>query len=763
MQTVNIRTLIISPGVGYAALLYGSIALLCTRIPLLNYLGYEFSALFALLAGCVSGLLTVRPVEDSFRGAGDTPAPRATAAAVGASAAANLLLLAIPLVIISGNALFIRNCSMAEGMAFFMLLAPVSALFGVSLGFFCAVHFAHPRTLFLLLCLVLLAYSAGLGYFTPAVFSYNFLYGFFPGLTYDEVLPVTRTLVLFRLLTFFVAAVLLWAGMITVADSRKGRINWRRFGTLGAGLVSGDRRIRAAAVACALAGFYLFRCDLGFESTSAYIRRTLGAEIRTEHFALYYSPSSFTAEEIQQAAREHEFRLSQVLASFSLPDHVFFESYIYPSPEAKQRLIGAGNTDIAKPWSGQIHLSRQSLEGSLKHELVHAAAAPFGFPVVHASLSTGLVEGLAMAVDGEWGNRTLHEYAAALREAGIAPPIDGIMSFWGFASHQSSVSYILAGSFCRYLIDRYGMRNLMLLYRSLDYRTVYGRSLGELALEWEGYLDRVPLDDEDQDGVDALFRRPPIFRKVCARVLARRSVEARGSFARKEFAVAESLYASVYADGGGYDAFAGYLTSALKNGRISVLTSSLDTVILADERPARYLPLFISIGDAFWASGEQEKAYALYNRVYQADFAEGYTEAAAVRLIAMETDPGGRIMLPLFLADYTDSLRVLVVDSLLERDPGDRMLRYLKARSLLRAGEFTEVVATLQSLDLTSANIALEALRLRYLGQALFRLGRYEEARTAFWVSLNAADTDIAEEKVDTWLDRCEWAEKHGP
>jgi hypothetical protein len=170
MQTVNIRTLIISPGVGYAALLYGSIALLCTRIPLLNYLGYEFSALFALLAGCVSGLLTVRPVEDSFRGAGDTPAPRATAAAVGASAAANLLLLAIPLVIISGNALFIRNCSMAEGMAFFMLLAPVSALFGVSLGFFCAVHFAHPRTLFLLLCLVLLAYSAGLGYFTPAVF-----------------------------------------------------------------------------------------------------------------------------------------------------------------------------------------------------------------------------------------------------------------------------------------------------------------------------------------------------------------------------------------------------------------------------------------------------------------------------------------------------------------------------------------------------------------------------------------------------------------
>lgn len=762
MKTVTIRTLILSPGAGSAALLYGSVALVCTRIPLLNYLGYEFSALFALLAGCVSGLLTLGPVKDASHGEGDTPDPRATAGAVGVSAAANLLLLALPLVIVSGNALFVRNCSMAEGMAFFMLLAPVSALFGVSLGFFCAVHFAHPRTLFLLLCFVLLAYSAGLGYFTPAVFSYNFLYGYFPGLTYDEVILVSRTLVLFRLLTLFVAAVLLWAGMITVAGSRTTGVSWRRFGTLGAGLVSGDRRIRAAAIACVLAGFYFFRCDLGFESTSSFIRRTLGAELRTEHFVLYYSPSSFTAEEIRQAAREHEFRLSQVLASFSLPDNVYFESYIYPSPEAKQRLIGAGNTDIAKPWSGQIHLSRQSLEGSLKHELVHAAAAPFGFPIVRASLSTGLVEGVAMAVDGEWGNRTLHEYAAALRRAEIAPPIDGIMSFWGFASHQSSVSYVLAGSFCRYLIDRYGMRNLMQLYRSLDYRAVYGRTLGQLALEWEAYLDRVPLDDEDQDGVDALFRRPAIFRKVCARVLARRSLEARGSFARKEFGVAESLYAGVYADGGGYEAFAGYLSSALKNGHMSVLTASLDTTILADEHPARYLPLFITIGDAFWGSGEPEKAYALYNRVYQADFTEGYTEAAALRLMAMDAGPRGRKLFSLFLSDYTDSLRVVVIDSLLRRDPGDRMLQFMKARSLLRAGEFTEVVATLQALDLTSADVALEAIRLRYLGQALFRLGRFGEARTAFWVSLNAEDTDIAEEKVDTWLDRCDWAEEHG-
>ena len=761
MHMATLRSMIRTPGAGRAALLYGLASLLCTRIPLLNYLGYEFSALIALTASCVAGMLTVRHVKDSFGADGRGNSPRLMSRAVGRSALLNLILLVIPLAFMSANALVVRNCSMAEGLAFYMLLAPVSALFGVALGFFSALHSAHPRALFFFVCFLCLCYSALLGYFTPAVFSYNFLYGYFPGLTYDEVLPVTRTLVLFRLVTLVVASLLLWAGMITAADSPADGITWRRFLTLGAGLIEKDRRVRAAAVVCALAGLYLFRCDLGFESTSAYIRRVLGGEMKTDHFVLYYSPSSFSAEEIRQAAREHEFRLSQILQAFSLPDHFVIESYIYPSPEAKQRLIGAGNTDIAKPWSGQIHLSRQSLEGSLKHEIVHAAAAPFGVPVLRASLSTGLVEGLAVAVDGQWGNRTLHEYAAALRQSGIAPPIDGIMSFWGFASHQSSVSYVLAGSFCRYLIDRYGIRNLTLLYRSLDYRAVYGRSLTELALEWEGYLDRVPLDDVDQDGVDALFRRQTIFRKVCARVLARRTVAARGSFARRDFAVAESLYARIYAEGGGYEAFAGYLASALRNGDMAVLTSSLDTVILADDHPARYLPLFVSVGDAFWASGEQEKAYALYNRVYQADFTEGYTEAAALRLLAMETDPGGGTLLPLFLTDYADSVRVAVLDSLLVRFPGERMLRYMKGRSLLRAGEFAGVVSTLQALDLTSADVAVEALRLRYLGQALFRLGRYGEARTAFWISLNADDTDVAEEKVGTWLDRCEWAEEH--
>ncbi|HUI10737.1 MAG TPA: hypothetical protein VL221_10450 [Bacteroidota bacterium] len=744
------------------ALFYGATALLCTRIPLLDYLGYEFSALIALASSWCAAFLTVRAVTDALASPGDLPPARAAARAVARSAAANELLLLIPLAVMTLNALAVRNCSMAQGLAFFTLLPGVSVLFGVAVGFFAAALTVRGRAVVLCIYAALLAYSFGLGYFTPAVFSYNFLYGYFPGLTYDEALGVTRTLVLFRAATLFVASVFAWEGMIVLADGEGRRGFLRGLRVLWSGLIAPHRRVRAAAVVLALAGLYLFRCDLGFESTSAFIRRTLGGELRTEHFVLYYSPSSFTPVELEQTAREHEFRLVQVRSALGLADGRVLESYIYPSPEMKQRLIGAGNTDIAKPWSGQIHISRQSLEGSLKHELVHVAAAPLGVPVIGASLSTGLVEGLAMAVDREWGNRTLHEYAAMLSEAGIAPPIEEIMSPWGFAAHQSSMSYVLAGSFCRYLIDRYGMHNMALLYRSLDYRGIYGRSLAGLAREWGEYLDDVQLYDEDQDCVDALFRRGTIFTKVCARVLAERSLEARRAFAGRDFAVAESLFARVWAAGRGIDALGGYLGAALRLGRTDVLTSVMDTVVLADDRPARYLALFLPIGDAYWVSGDREKAYALYDRVYQADLAEGYTEAAALRLLAMEADPRGRIYLPLFMADVSDSSRVAVIDSLTALGEGSRILEYMKGRALLREGDFQEVVATLQKLDLTDDDLDLEALRLRYLGQALYRLGRYAEARNAFWISLNADDADIAEEKMDTWIDRCEWAERRG-
>jgi hypothetical protein len=55
----------------------------------------------------------------------------------------------------------------------------------------------------------------------------------------------------------------------------------------------------------------------------------------------------------------------------------------------------------------------------------------------------------------------------------------------------------------------------------------------------------------------------------------------------------------------------------------------------------------------------------------------------------------------------------------------------------------------------------LDALRLKMMGTALFRLRRFEEAKLHFWRSLNSWATDVAQQQADEWIQRCEWARQY--
>ena len=742
--------------------LYGVIAIACTQIPLLNYLGYEFSAFIAVVASMIAGLQTMH----ALRGVYAVPVllrtgtPRSPRQVFRNAVIENEMHLLIPLVVLLANAFFVRNCSILQGLGFYFLLPPVSVWFASALGFFCVAHYRHSRLAFFLIAAGTFAYSAALGYFTPAIFSYNFFYGFFPGFSYDELLQLNFTLVGFRFITLIAGACLAWMATLLVEAAAPGDPVWQKGIALLKALVHPSHRVVSGAACVFFALVYLFRCPLGFESTASYIQHALGGKFQSEHCTVYYSPAAYTAEEIRRVAAEHEFRLHQIRSAFILPDRGKVASYVYPSPEVKQRLIGAGVTNFAKPWSGQIHITKQSLDATLKHELVHVVAAPFGLPVIRASLSTGLVEGLATAIDGDWGDRTLHQWAAALRKNGIFPDIRRLMTATGFASQSTAVSYVLAGSFCRYLIDRYGVRRITQLYGNADYTAVYGRPLDGIIAEWENFLDRIAVAPHDSDAIDAFFRRPPIFRKVCARVTAERNAKAAAFYAQKDYVSAEQLFAQSYQESKGYEAFSGMLISALRQRAYAVLTTALDSVILPSEHPARYLPLFVSIGDAEWASGNTNTAREVYARLKEADIAQGYTEAAVVRLTALNSGTNG--FLDYFLSNAGDTSRVAMLDSLISGSPEPALALYLKGKTLERLGRYDEALAVLQPVPMTGIDPRLEAIRLNVMARALFRLKRYEDAKASFWISLNSVSSEAFQHHVEDWIERCDWFSAHG-
>jgi hypothetical protein len=440
--------------------------------------------------------------------------------------------------------------------------------------------------------------------------------------------------------------------------------------------------------------------------------------------------------------------------------HGTIESYVYPSSEEKQRLIGTGTTNIAKPWSDQIHITKQSLDGTLKHELVHIVAGQFGLPIIQASLSTGLVEGLAMAIEWDWGNRTPHQYAAAMRKFGVMPDIEPLMLFTGFASQASSVSYIVCGSFCRFLIDRYGIRKMMQVYRTSDFNLTYGRSVHQLIDEWNGFLLRIHVPDQDRDGIDVMFRRPPIFRKVCARVIAERNIEARKHYNAKDYNAAEVLYKESYEEGKGYEALSGHLSSALRSGNATTVVALYDS-IARGSLPSQYVSLFLTIGDAFWTLGRIDKAQELYARLKQADLSATLNELATLRLLAARNPPDGGSMQRYLMSNVNDTTGLEMLDTAIRERPDFWMPKYLKGRFLLSRKKFAESLSILSLIELSTRDSSLESRRLRMVGYDLFHLKRFEDAKAAFWNSLNFLSTEVALNEVNDWVERCEWMKEY--
>ncbi|MGA9116533.1 MAG: hypothetical protein WB626_07145, partial [Bacteroidota bacterium] len=657
---------------------------------------------------------------------------QSAAQALGESRLAMAALALIPPAVLSLNAFRVTTCSPVQGLAWFLLIPAVSIWFSACLGIYAAAAWARPRTVFLTVFGGSLLYALLGGYLTPAVFSYNFFYGYFPGLTYDEELGIEAPLVLFRLGTAGLGALLLLCVRLR-------------------------RRTALALCAAALVPVWIFRCELGLETTGTYLERRLGGLKETEHFRIVYPAGAIGGAELERLAAEHEFRLRQVLDALQLPGgERRFTSYLYGSADEKRRLIGAGATSIAKPWRGETHIALDAREPTLKHELVHVAAAPFGIPILQIGPSPALVEGLAMAVVWNWGNRTLHQYAAALRRNGRGAALREILSGGGFLGHTSSLSYVAAGSFCRFLMDGYGIRPLTRVYGTGDYREAFGRSREDLVREWEEYLDGIPPEAGESDRVAALFSRPPLAASICGRAVAAWNREAEEHLGNGNHARALALFEASFRRSGSMEAFGGYLRSAPGAGRQDIILRSLDSVSSGGELPGRILPLGILFGDALWAAGRREAADSLYGKVAEADFSEGHTEGALLRRALLRAGLPPEGITRLFASGGADSLRLRMLDSL-GGGKDSPPLGLLRAQMLVRAGRFREAEKAAASIGGGSLTDRLESLRLRIAAGALYRAGDYQRARSAFWESLNGYATPHAEAAVRDWVERCEW------
>ncbi|HVP62761.1 MAG TPA: hypothetical protein VMT11_19550 [Myxococcaceae bacterium] len=760
------RDLLRRPAGWVPAALVGAGGSLLVLLPLFELPGLELGLAVSALCTLLGGW-TGAGAADELRKVPRPSVPRilppgpgtAAARAIGAATLALWAAAAVPFLAAALRAVLSTRCSPFAQAGFFPLLVLPAALLAAAAGVFCRTAFpARGRAIALygLLLLASVAWTVWPLVLGPQVFVFNFFLGLFPGPLYDEALHLPASLAWFRLETVLWAAVLgtCTAAIFPAPGPGHPRLRTRVLSTL-------------VVLALAIAALEMSAVRLGFRSSDAAIRAVLGGRAETEHAEILY-PREKSPEELERLRRDVEFRLSQLSRFFGAPPPSV-RVVVFRSPEEKQRWVGAGGTQFAKPWLGSVFLNDAPFpHPTLKHELAHVAAGTFGsapFRVTSRWLLPvmGVVEGVAVAADDPTGELTLHAWAAGMRRLGLLPDLRGLLGPAGFWSTPPARAYTAAGSFLRYLQETQGTERLQQLLAHGDFAGTYGRSLDTLVSEWERMLDALPLDESAVNRAFARFRQPSLFRRPCVREVAGLAEEARAAASTNPSRALQLLRACARLQPTEPDFLLAEASLLRRMERPAEAAEALERAdALVSGRPSLEAQVALARADLAWSNGDLQSAGAALQQATSLRPGRDLEREAEVKRAAL-SDDRVRPALHAFFDASTDELRLWALERAREVAPEDGVVNYLLGRRLLALGipgEAGEALTRALSATLPE-QVSREAWRL--LVAAHYRAGDCAAVRSDLGRMPDLSDAVRAE--VTEWQARCAFEERtfNGP
>lgn len=370
----------------------------------------------------------------------------------------------------------------------------------------------RPRWLALLTSSLLVPATAmvavGEFLFTPQVRFYGTFFGMYHGAVYDEAVFVELPYLWLRL--WNLAGVACLAALLVRGETAVPRLRQRWLAVAGVAL--------AAWITLAAASPYL-----GYAASYAPLDSHLYESIETDRFIIRFSPEGRAKKTAPLMARDLEFRAMQVdkLFDLSKADRKI-TVFLYDSPLHKAKLMGAGQTSIAKPWLGELHVHEHEIGATVvAHELAHVMLAVLadswlGMPTNYGVVPRpGIMEGAAVAIERGGTLLTTHQWAAAMKQLGRQPEMSEILEGLGFWRGSSSLAYTACGSFVRFLLQNYGTRPFAELYGGATFDTAYERPVADLLQAWNRYLETIPLDADELELAAYVFDRQPVFDRQC--------------------------------------------------------------------------------------------------------------------------------------------------------------------------------------------------------------------------------------------------------
>lgn len=593
--------------------------------------------------------------------------------------------------------LSVCGCSFERGLSFFVLLVLPLTLSGTGVGLFCGRE--NRRWLWLTgWCIGSLAVIAIEIWFRVPIAVHSAIWGYFHGPLYDETIPITSELLAMQ----FGTAI---------------------FGVILAGLGSQPSKIRYTA---AIAVFFMptaLRSTINDADGYSELKTKLSSHHRNGPIHIYLDPrlDSMGTELLHYTSFAYD-RVTTDLKITSRPD---VDIFVFHDAEQKKKIFGAGETNFAKIWRNEIFVNATNARDVIRHEIVHIVASQEGWPIWRI----GLLEGLAVAVEWNEPYFTPHEWAGALLRLGRIPPLREWFTGTGFFAHHGRMSYILGGSFVRFLIDTYGVDEIKKVYSGETFEDVYRHSIDSLDQQWRTFLDRVPIGQNEVDWAGVLLQQG-IFGKKCVHAIATLEAEADRFVEAGDWEGSQDTYRKALAlDPDRIDVAVALARACLMSGEIRRAQEIVDTWLAKDVYASRRAELLILRGDLWLLGGATDSATLAWEKcLSQFERIPSVYIACHLRLSSATSRTHWRDLETIVTATSPMD-KIAVLNRIIERSPELKLPRYWKGTMLFATGDFDGTVRVLGDSAVAFRDSTFELHRRLLIVESLLRLQRTEEAK----------------------------------
>jgi len=212
----------------------------------------------------------------------------------------------------------------------------------------------------------------------------------------------------------------------------------------------------------------------------------------SDHFIVYFHKETLAEKKLHEIIQEREKAYTKIVKILGIEPPHKIRLFLFPSSREKTFYTGHIGAGAAQSFT-MMEVYNEEIKVEPHHELTHIIAS-----FINPNSPALLNEGLAVSIVPYWNGKHVDDWVRLYKRKGELIPLITLLTFTeiGSPSTMPSISYPEAGSFVKFLIERYGVNKFRQLYskakngkKFLEFNKelfieIYEKSIEQLEKEW---------------------------------------------------------------------------------------------------------------------------------------------------------------------------------------------------------------------------------------------------------------------------------------